>query len=145
MFVCHLGVHIGQTPREVHIVQTPGEKGLLATSNHYRFSIVEPFESDTFEKLVLEHPLRPIVGGRCVEVRQYDVADVDKPPKESMKCRKSGQCKPNIFFVWIAHDAQSMHKLWHGGLCERIEAGPRRQRCETNSYLAENDGVEEGA
>jgi len=110
------------------------------------FSFVEPFEGDTFEKLILEHPFRQIAGERYIEVRQYEVADVDKPPKESLECRKSGLlCKPNSVSVWIAHDAQSMHKLWHGGLCECIEAGTRRQRCKTNRNLMENDGAEEGA
>ena len=64
------------------------------------FSFVEPFECDAFEKLILEHPFRQIAGERHVEVCQYDVADVDKPPKESLECRKSGLLrKPNSLFV----------------------------------------------
>lgn len=72
--------------------------------------------------------------------------DVDKPPKESLKCWNSGLvCKPYNVFVWIAHDAQSMHKLRHGGVYEGVETSDRRQRSEANGDLAESDGVKEGA
>jgi hypothetical protein len=85
--VCHLEVHIGQTP---------GSKGFNCDQKSSgKFPLVEPLESDTFRDLVLEHPFRQIAWERHVEVHQYDIANVDKPPKESLKCWNSGHlCKP---------------------------------------------------